>query len=248
MKKQHHTKIIENKKIAENIYQMVLETKDIESVDPGQFIHIKLLQEQNILRRPISIAKYDDHTLTILYKTVGEGTKAMSTYPIGTTLDILGPLGHGFDIFWIKSKSKILLVGGGIGIAPLYQLALDLSKKDISITCVLGYSFSEEAYYINEFKKLGHTLVCSMDGKLGMKGHVGVALDTLDSFDGVYACGPLPLLMHVQDRFSYLDHTYLSLEERMACGMGACHGCDTKDKKHRVCYEGPVFKANEVEL
>lgn len=247
--KKHLVTIRENKQIAVGTYEMILDAPTVEHVDSGQFIHMKLLQENHILRRPFSVAHFAKGELTILYKVVGQGTDEMTTYKVGQELDILAPLGHGFETEWIEPKDNVVLVGGGIGIAPLYQLACEISEKVLNLTIVLGFTHTSEAYYVDEFKRLGHVIVTTMDGELGMHGHVGVALDVLQtSVQGVYACGPLPLLIHVQQRFSELEHTYLSLEERMACGMGGCHGCDTKDKKYRVCYDGPVFKAQEVEL
>lgn len=242
----HNLKILSNIKIAKDTYEMVLKHNGLKA-SPGQFIHIKLHNEKHILRRPISITHMDEETLTILYKVVGEGTLEMSYYGALEYLEILGPLGHGFPVEFLEDQ-RVTLVGGGIGVAPLYELAVVLHQMGYPLTIVLGFRTEEEIYYYSKFKELGEVVITTDDGSFGIQGHVGVALDTLTQPEVVYACGPLPLIYHVQQRYQDLEHVYVSLEERMACGMGACHGCDTKDKKYRVCYDGPVFNAKEIQI
>ena len=220
--------VLSNEMIAQNVYEMTLSgVLCCEIKEAGQFIHIKLADQSMILRRPISVSSYDENTLTILYKVVGKGTDAMTELKNGDVLDVLGPL--------------------GIGIAPLYELALKLKEMNVKMDVCLSYKTASEAYYVDKFSVLGNVFISTDDGSLGMKGYAEDLVKTLDgSYSAVFSCGPRIVLSFVQEYFSSIDHVYVSLEERMACGFGACYGCDTKDKKKRVCKEGPVFNAHEV--
>lgn len=234
-------KVLSNQEIAEATYELILETKDLK-VECGQFMHIKVPDPAYILRRPISIANVNANQIHLIYKVVGDGTSCLSQVEIGETLDVLGPLGTGYPL----EKGNILIVGGGMGVAPLYQLAKTLKHENLTI--VLGFGSETMMYYVDKFKALGTVHLTTDDGSVGLRGHVGNVLDDLGQFDAVYACGPIPLLYYVQKKYENLEKVYVSLEERMACGIGACYACDTKDKKYRVCHDGPVFKAKEVTI
>ena len=242
--------VINNKEIAHGIYEMILEgkiTKDIK--EPGQFIHVKVDDESMLLRRPISISHHHNNQLTILYKTVGKGTQAMTKLQTNNVLDVLGPLGNGFKITDIPKNQKILIAGAGIGIAPLYELAKQLSQQNHTLDIVLSYTGKDEVYYLEEFKKLGTVYISTDDGTLGMRGYSEDLIKTLPKdYDSVYACGPEIVLKFIQKHFKSIKNLYLSLEQRMACGFGACYACDTKKKNKRICKDGPVFNAKEVAL
>ena len=239
-----------NKEVARNIYEIVLEGEQVKEMkESGQFLHIKMKDPSLILRRPISIASIDEDSCTLLYKVVGKGTKDMSDYEAGDEIDVLGPLGNGFKLDFVYDGMEVLIIGGGIGVAPLYELGKRIKAKGAIPTFVLGFATKEEIYYHEEFKKLGNVVITTDDGSEGVHGHVGMGVNTLAILpDAVFACGPLPLNMYVQGRYHDLEHVYISLEERMACGIGACHACDTKKKDKRVCMDGPVFHKSEVEL
>ena len=241
-------KIISNREIAKDIYEMILEGKITSFINgSGQFLHLKMPSEHLLLRRPISIAAYNDTQSTLLYRVVGQGTLEMSQLKEGETINALGPLGQGFKINQLSEQTEVLLVGGGIGVAPLYQLALDLHEAGHKVTSVLGFADKDDIYYAGEFAKVGKVIITTDDGSHGIKGHVGMGTDGINP-QAVYACGPTPLLKFVQNEYADLDHVYISMEERMACGVGACHACDTKKKNKRICKDGPVFHRDEVEL
>lgn len=237
-------KVISNNHIAKDTFELVLDAPNLQ-VFPGQFMHLKTGENNLILRRPISIASYDSQKLKLVYKVVGAGTKAMTSFTKDDIVDALGPLGQGFKT---DNVENVLIVGGGMGVAPLYQLAKELFSKGVKITFVLGFMDASSAYYVQKFMRLGKVHVTTDDGSMGVQGHVGVVVDTLGFFDAIYACGPLALLNYLKRKYEAHPQLYISLEERMACGIGACYACDTKDKKHRVCTDGPVFNAKEVEI
>ncbi|NLW14791.1 MAG: dihydroorotate dehydrogenase electron transfer subunit [Erysipelothrix sp.] len=238
-------KILENNKIAQDTYEMVLEAQNIESVEPGQFMHLKTGREDLILRRPISIASFRNNTLKLVYKVLGEGTEVMSQLPVGYEVDALGPLGNGFKV---RNFKEVLVVGGGMGVAPLYQLCRELVENGAKLSIVLGFGTKDMVYYLEKFMKFGQVIITTDDGSMGIEGNVSKVIPSLGAFDAIYACGPLPLLNYLKKTYEEHSDLYLSLEERMACGIGACYACDTKDKKHRVCTDGPVFNAQEVEI
>ena len=241
-------KIISNKEIAASIYEMILEGNIANLIkNSGQFLHLQMPSKDLLLRRPISIAAYNNNQCTLLYRVVGSGTEEMSKLVSGNEINVLGPLGNGFNISNLQANSDILIVGGGIGVAPLYQLAVDLHAAGHKVTSILGFANKDDIYYADEFSKVSEVIITTDDGSAGLHGHVGVGINNLTA-DSVYACGPTPLLKHVQNNFESLDNVYLSLEEKMACGIGACYACDTKKKDKRTCKDGPVFNAKEVEL
>jgi dihydroorotate dehydrogenase electron transfer subunit len=240
--------VLSNKEIAHNIYEMILSGQMVnEMTRSGQFLHLRMKDPNLLLRRPISIASINEDSCTLLYRVVGKGTEDMSSYQVGDHVDILGPLGNGFNIDFLQAGDQVSVIGGGIGVAPLYELGKELLAKGVKTTFILGFANKDDIYYEEAFRQLGEVILCTDDGSAGLKGHVGVALDQVQP-QAVFACGPTPLLRLVQSTFDQLEHVYLSLEERMACGIGACYGCDTKRKDKRVCTGGPVFQREEVSL
>ncbi|HKL94448.1 MAG TPA: dihydroorotate dehydrogenase electron transfer subunit [Clostridia bacterium] len=233
-------KVISNVRLNESTYKLELFGDDLK-MSSGQFVEVKL--DNFYLRRPFSVAKCEQHSLTLLYKVVGFGTKEMTEIKPSDTLSVLTYLGVGFDV---ERAKKPLLIGGGIGSAPLYQLALEFNALGIKPTIILGFRNKAEIFYYEEFKKLGDVIIATDDGSFGEKANaVSVLKSSKLDFDFYYACGPMVMLKALAE-FSTLGQ--LSLEARMACGFGACMGCTiltTKGAK-RVCKEGPVFNAKEV--
>lgn len=239
-------KVISNHKIALDTYELIIDASMLENVDAGQFMHLKTGREDLILRRPISIASYNDKgEMSLVYKVLGEGTLAMTKFKENDTVDALGPLGQGFET---SDHTTALIVGGGMGVAPLYQLGKELVKNGTDVKFVLGFGSKEMIYYQEKFEALGEVIITTDDGSEGIKGNVSIVLDDIEEYDAIFACGPLPLLHYLTKKYETHPKLFISLEERMACGIGACYACDTKDKKHRVCHDGPVFNANEVEI
>ena len=240
MYKENIYKICENKPLTESVFKMVLtgDTKYITA--PGQFINIKL--EGKFLRRPISVCDCDENTITILYKVVGEGTKQMSEMQVGESLDILTGLGNGFSITECR---KPLLIGGGVGVPPLYMLCKRLVENGASPTVILGFNTKNEVFYEDEFRSLGvNTLVTTVDGSYGIKGFVTDAFT--DDYDYFYTCGPMPMFKAIEAKAKTSGQ--YSFEERMGCGFGACMGCSCKTKyaNKRICKDGPVLFREEI--
>lgn len=243
MYKKNQYKVLENRQIAKDIYEMVLEGDTQYILKPGQFINIKL--EEVYLRRPISICSYNSQTITIVYKVVGRGTTILSRTKTGTMLDVLTGLGNGFSI---SPQFKIpLLIGGGVGTPPMYQLAKELIKKNCKPTIILGFSSKEDVFYEEKFKKLGvKVLITTVDGSYGIKGFVTDAIQTINEYDYFYACGPHAMLQAVSNHTGVSGQ--LSFEERMGCGFGGCMGCSCKTLTgyKRICVEGPVLDKGEI--
>ena len=240
--KQSLFEIKSNKKIARDIFEMVLEGDTSEIVRPGQFINIKL--DNLFLRRPISVCDYDDKTVTIIYKVVGEGTEKMSLMESGT-LDVLTGLGNGFNTE--TSGDKPLLIGGGVGVPPMYNLCRKLIGEGKDVTVIMGFMNKADVFYKDEFEKLGAKVyVTTNDGSMGIKGFVTDAMKELDGYTYFYTCGPEPMLKGVYDTSE--TEGQLSFEARMGCGFGACMGCtcETKYGHKRICKEGPVLLKEEV--
>lgn len=233
--------ITENKKVGNDIYLMTLKG-DLSAIkNPGEFVEIKL--DGYYLRRPISVCDFNEDTLTLLYKVLGQGTKDMSNYKKGTKLDVLVNLGNGFDVSLSK---KPLLIAGGIGIAPMFALAKAFNKKGIKPTILFGVSKKEDAVLIKELEGFGNLILTSDDGSIGYKGNTVTYLKNNQlNFDKYYACGPQIMLKFLSQLNT---NGYVSLEARMGCGFGACMGCSiqTINGPKRVCKEGPVFEASEV--
>lgn len=241
MYKQDFYKIISNYALTKDVYKMILSGDTQYITAPGQFINIKL--EGKFLRRPISVCDYDDSTITIIYKVVGEGTDQLSKMREGLGLDILTGLGNGYDI---TKSTKPLLIGGGVGIPPLYNLAKTLINDNQKPVVILGFNTKSEVFYEDEFKKLGcETYVTTVDGSYGTKGFVTDAMNDLD-YDYFYTCGPMPMFKAVYNAAQTSGQ--FSFEERMGCGFGACMGCSCKTKygNKRICKDGPVLVKEEI--
>ena len=237
-------KVLSNEPLTPAVYRMVLEGDTQYITRSGQFINIEL--EGKFLRRPISVSDYDAQTITIIYKVVGGGTDQMSHMVAGTKLDILTGLGNGFNTE--NSAVRPLLVGGGVGVPPLYNLCKRLLSEGKKPMVILGFNTKDEIFYEEEFKALGVDVYCSTaDGSHGTKGFVtDVIREKALSFDYLYTCGPLPMLKALYDA-TEVDGEF-SFEERMGCGFGACVGCTCKTKygNKRICKEGPVLKREEI--
>lgn len=237
--KQSILEISENKKIAKDVYLMKL-SGDADAA-PGQFINIKL--DGFFLRRPISICDVCGDETTIIYKTVGSGTEYLSRLNAGEKLDVLSGLGNGFDLS--KSGNAPLVIGGGVGVPPMYYLAKCLKNEGKDVTAVLGFNTADEVFGTKEFEALGiKTVLATADGSLGEKGFVTDVLP--DSYTYFYTCGPEPMLKAVYGKT--VTSGQLSFEERMGCGFGACMGCSCKTKygSKRICKDGPVLVKEEI--
>ena len=236
--------VAENRPLAKDVWQMTLRGDASAITAPGQFINIKLAG--HFLRRPISVCDWNDESVTIIYKVLGKGTDEMTRMTEGTVLDILTGLGNGFDT--AKCGDKTLLIGGGVGVPPLYALCKALIKQGKKPSVVLGFNTASEVFWKDEFEALGVPVtVTTVDGSMGVKGFVTSAMD--GDFDYVYTCGPEPMFKAV---YKVLDEKGLSgqfsFEERMACGFGVCMGCSCKTKygNKRICKDGPVLVKEEI--
>ncbi|MED3906977.1 dihydroorotate dehydrogenase electron transfer subunit [Geobacillus thermodenitrificans] len=257
MMKREQMKIVCHEQIAKNIYAMTLTGQLVKEMnEPGQFVHVKVASQADpLLRRPLSLCRIDKDAMecTLIYRKQGIGTTLLSQKHPGETVDVLGPLGNGFPLDAAQTGRRALLVGGGIGVPPLYELAKQLVKKGVIVTNVLGFQTKEVAFYEQEFSEFGETYVATVDGSYGTKGFVTDVIEKHTiSFDVLYACGPKPLLKALEQAFPHKD-VYLSLEERMGCGIGACFACvcrvpNSETAYKKVCCDGPVFKAGEVVL
>lgn len=231
-----------NKKIAKDVYEMTLFGDTSEISAPGQFVNI--LIDGLFLRRPISICDCDGESLKLIYKNVGEGTNKLTQYGHGKYLDLLLPLGNGYDIS--KGENSVL-IGGGVGVPPMYMLCKSLLRDGKTPIVILGFNTKADVFYENEFKKLGvKTIVATADGSYGKKGFVTDALEDVKAYSYFYACGPEPMLKAVCDKTKTSGQ--LSFEERMGCGFGACMGCSCKTKygAKRICKDGPVLEKEEI--
>lgn len=239
MKRTEKLTVRENLRLNPTVFKMVLSGTEA-SFEPGQFVEAAV--EGLTLRRPISVADSTDG-LTLIYKTVGVGTEKMSRLSVGDSLDVLLPLGNGFDR---EKAKKPLLIGGGIGIAPMLFLAKKFVADGIRPTLLLGAAKKEDMFLLDEFAALGELVVCTDNGSLGIRSNVTDVLKSNDiDFDYYYACGPAVMLAALKKLGRRGE---ISLEARMGCGFGACMGCTvlTKSGAKRVCADGPVFEAEEV--
>ncbi len=239
--KQGIYKIVENYPLTDSVYRMRLEGDVACITAPGQFINIKI--EGMFLRRPISVFDRDEHSVTIIYKVVGKGTEAMKNMAVGTELDVLVGLGNGYDTS--VSGDKPLLIGGGVGVPPLYMLAKKLISEGKSVRVILGFNTEKEVFCEKDFKDLGtEVAVTTVDGSYGVKGFVTNAMDV--PYTHFYTCGPEPMLKAVYKASTTSGQ--MSFEERMGCGFGACMGCSCKTLTgyKRICKEGPVMRKEEI--
>lgn len=237
--------IISNEPLTASVYKMELEGDTQYITAPGQFINIELTGR--FLRRPISICDWDEHSVTIIYKVVGEGTEQMSAMHTGEQLDILTGLGNGFTTDIPKMKHP-LLVGGGVGVPPMYALAKKLIAEGKRPTMIMGFNTAAEVFYYDEFKALGiDVFVTTVDGTGGTKGFVTDAMEKYGIlYDYYFCCGPEPMLRALHG--GAFTGGQLSFEERMGCGFGACMGCScqTLTGNKRICKEGPVLYNHEI--
>jgi len=234
-------RIEENRPLTRDILKIRL-TGDVSGVErPGQFVNVKL--EGLFLRRPISVFDREEDAITLIYRTVGVGTRRLSEMKAGETLDVLTGLGNGYDL--TRAGDRPLLLGGGAGVPPLYWLARVLREQGKRVTAVLGFNSAEDVFAEEDFRKLGcETTVTTADGSHGVRGFVTDAMP--EEYSYFYACGPEPMMRAV-DRIAKTDGEF-SLEERMGCGFGACMGCScrTRDGMKRICREGPVLRRGEI--
>jgi len=243
--------VVEQGKIASDVFSMWIQTEDIaKNSKPGQFISVFSKDGSRLLPRPISICEIDGSMVRIVYRVLGKGTQEFSTFKSGEVIDVQGPLGNGYTLF----DKKAILLGGGIGIPPMLELAKQLNcEKEI----ILGYR--DELFMNEEFSKFGNVTIATEDGSVGTKGNVLDAMKAHNIIgDIIYACGPKPMLRAIKVYAEANNiEAYISMEERMACGVGACLGCvcqsieiddHSRVYNKRVCKEGPVFNSKEVEL
>ena len=232
-----------NTLLARNTWEMTL-TGDISAITaPGQFINIAL--EGMYLRRPISVCDIENGVLTIIYKTVGRGTEAMSSMVPGTQLDVLTGLGNGYDLS--KCPGTPLVIGGGAGVPPMYLLTKKLLASGFTPKVLLGFNTADEIFYVEKFKALGvDVFVATADGSVGVKGFVTDLIPLAGEYSYFFTCGPEPMLKAIYN--STATSGQMSFEERMGCGFGACMGCscETKYGNKRICRDGPVLEKEEI--
>ena len=243
--------IISQRLIAPSIFEMTMEGTLVSSMTmPGQFVHIKVSDRMDpLLRRPISICRIDpkQSRFTIVYRADGKGTSILSEKKPVEQVDVLGPLGNGFPVEEVNKGGKALLIGGGIGIPPLLQLSRDLKAKGVEVQHILGFRTEADIFYEQQFAELGETIITTEDGSYGSRGFVTDVSDFQNS-DVVYSCGPTPMLKAVKEKYKG-KKIFISLEERMGCGIGACFACVCRTPENgyrKICSDGPVFRSEEV--
>ncbi len=235
--------IVSNRRLAPNVFEMVLRGDCSAVAAPGQFVNLRL--DGFYLRRPISVCNVDGDALTLIYKVVGRGTEAMSRMQPGEKLDALVGLGNGYSLD--ECGDRPMLIGGGAGVPPMYLLARRLLARGADVTVVLGFNAREEIFYEEEFRALGaKVVVATADGSYGVRGFVTDAMKQLPAPSAVCACGPEPMLKAVYNAADVLGQ--FSFESRMGCGFGACMGCTCKTKygAKRICKDGPVLRREEI--
>ena len=242
--KEQSLHILYSRKIQKNIYRMTFSANTREITAPGQFINIRI--PGFYLRRPISISDWSEIGFSIIYKVVGEGTRALASFQEGQTISALLPLGNGFDVQAAEKAGRDpVLIGGGIGVPPLLGLARTFVWAGVKPQVILGFNTKDDVILLNNFRMHGiDPVITTLDGSCGTRGMVTDVLgDTADQY--LYTCGPEPMLRALYDRF---DQGQFSFEARMACGFGACMGCSCKTKygSKRICKDGPVLRREEI--
>ena len=233
--------VLTQQQLTETVYEMKLTGDTTEITRPGQFVNLRL--DGLYLRRPISVCNLEGETLTLIYKIVGKGTAQLSRMQLGQTIPVLTGLGNGYDLS--LSGEKPLLIGGGVGVPPLYLLARRLRGTGRNVSVILGFNTAAECFYADRFRALGcDVAVTTVDGSIGIKGFVTDALP--EDYTHVYTCGPEPMLKTVYRTIR--TGGSFSFEKRMGCGFGACMGCSCKTITgyKRICKEGPVLQKEEI--
>ena len=254
---QERMTVVRQALIAKNIFEITLRGQIVQDMSPGQFVHIRVTDAlEPLLRRPISIANVDKEKseFTMIYRAEGRGTQVLAKNREGEIVDVLGPIGNGFPLDAVQAGDTALLVGGGIGVPPLYELAKQLNAKGVKTIHVMGFQTADVCFYENEFLALGETQYVTVDGTHRHTGFVTDVLNKIEpQFDVFYSCGPMPMLRALEAYYPEKEG-YLSFEERMGCGIGACFACvcDTTDQDERdyikICSDGPVFPKGTVAL
>ena len=234
-----------NERIAKDTHQLSIVNCQLSiAPKPGQFVNLQV--DGHYLRRPISVCDWEDGTLTLIYKVVGQGTAKLAAYQPGQCISVLTNLGNGYTIV---DAQRPLLIGGGVGVPPLYYLAKQLVKAGQKPVAILGFNTADEVFCAHEFATLCDTIITTANGSLGQRGFVTDAMANLD-YDAIYACGPEPMLKAIYDQAKQLPpgHMQLSFEARMACGFGACMACScrTVTGYKRICKDGPVLTKEEI--
>ncbi|MFD1862409.1 dihydroorotate dehydrogenase electron transfer subunit [Planococcus chinensis] len=253
MIKQERMLVAAQQEIAHHIFELTVQGELAgEMKAPGQFVHVRVADSyEPLLRRPISVASidYEKAQFTMIYRAEGRGTSLLAEKKAGDTVDVLGPLGNGFPVD--EAEGKAYLIGGGIGVPPLYELAKELNAKGIQTVHILGFESKTAVFYEDKFRALGETHIATVDGSHGTQGFVTHILNELPKdFDTYYSCGPTPMLEAVQ--WAYPEKRgFLSYEQRMGCGIGACFACVCRTTRSetdyiKVCSDGPVFPAGVV--
>lgn len=255
--RQEQMTVIEHRSIADNIYELTLQGEMVTQMLPGQFVHIRVHRGTDpLLRRPISICRIDKERkqFTMIYRAEGPGTTKLSSKTLDETVDVLGPLGNGFPVHEAQAGETALLVGGGIGVPPLYELSLQLKQRGVNVIHVLGFQTKSAVFYEAEFAELGDTYIATADGTYGRTGFVTDVIEQRNlQFDVLYSCGPTPMLRALEVNYPH-KRGFLSLEQRMGCGIGACFACvchtkgTEKTDYRKICSDGPVFSFGEVVL
>ena len=255
MKIYEKAKVTKALELSKGIFELRIKTNIAKEAKPGQFVMVYPKDKSTILPRPISICEADGDLLRLVYRVAGKGTKEFSLYEENDEVTVMGPIGNGFPIEKALGK-KAVLIGGGIGVPPILQLSKEIKAKEV--TTVLGYR-NNDLFLKDDFDKYSNTVIATEDGSVGTKGNVLTAIKEQGiECDVIYACGPMPMLRAIKQYAKEKNiEAYISLEERMACGVGACLGCVCKTVKKdehshennaRVCTEGPVFLASEVDI
>ena len=248
--------LIAQEEIAPRIFSMVLKGEMVEQMLPGQFLHIRVPDDSKLLRRPISISEIDpgSQTCRLIYRVEGGGTAIFSHLPVGSFLSVMGPQGNGFDLKGLGQGARALIIGGGIGVPPLVQVAKQLHEQGVEVHSVLGFANKEAVILEEELKQYGQVTITTDDGSYGTEGYVSTVIDQMDQeFDAIYSCGAPGMLKYVNTKFHDHLRAYISMESRMACGMGACYACvlkvpESETVSQRVCEDGPVFRTGTVVL
>jgi len=255
MRKQEKMLIVSQQEIARDVFELILKGDIVSTMlQAGQFVNVKTGDGGLILRRPISICNIDHEKseLTLVYRIEGAGTKVLSEKMTGEYIDILGPLGTGFDLEQITPNQTVVLVGGGIGVPPMYETAQKLQMRGNKVIAVLGFASKADVFYEDKFKEFADVYIATMDGSYGFNGHVIGLIQAEDfDFDWILGCGPHVMLNSIATEYGGSKKGQLSFEERMACGIGACYACICEmadGSRTRICKEGPVYDMSEVKV